>query len=130
MLEVAQSRARALGVADRCRFLRESFVDWGSDEQFDVITAIGLFDYVGDVPVLLAKIRRHLRGDLFASFPIRWQLRSLIRRLSFLPTGCPLNLYTEGQVRRLCAGARLDGLDVVRLDRDYFVHGRVAPATR
>lgn len=126
MLGVAASRARALGVADRCRFVRESFVDWSSDEQFDIITAIGLFDYVGDPSALVAKIRRHLRGEVFASFPIRWQVRAFIRRLSFLPTGCPLNLYTEAEVRRLWAGARFASVDFARLDRDYFVHGRVS----
>ena len=128
MLEVARARARTLGVAERCRFIRESFVDWPATEQFDVITAIGLFDYVGDAAGLLAKIRRHLRGDVFMSFPIRWQVRSFIRRLSFLPSGCPLNLYTESQVRRLVSTVPFDHVDVVRLDRDYFVHGRVGTA--
>lgn len=126
MLELATARARALGVADRCTFRHASFLDWDGDEGFDIITAIGLFDYVGDAAALIAKIRRHLGGDVFASFPIRGQVRAVIRRLSFLPTGCPINFYARKDVARLWSAARLVTVDLVRLDRDYFVHGRVA----
>src|SRR5438477_8889174 len=52
MLAIARSRAEALGVSARCRFLRQSFSEWDSREQFDIITAIGLFDYVGDPAAL------------------------------------------------------------------------------
>jgi 2-polyprenyl-3-methyl-5-hydroxy-6-metoxy-1,4-benzoquinol methylase len=124
MLEIAAARAKDAGVADRCTFLCVNFMDWQPETVFDVVTAIGLFDYITDPAPYLKKIHQLLHGDLFASFPIRWQVRALIRRLSFLPSGCPVRFYSRNEVDRLCEGSGFGQREVISLDRDYFVHGR------
>lgn len=121
MLELAEARACSAGVADRCRFECADFAQAALPGPFDVITAIGLFDYVADPGPLLARMRGLLRGRAFASFPMRWQVRALIRRLSFLPSGCPVHFYGRRDVARLWADAGFGRWEVVPLDRDYFV---------
>ncbi|MBI4242091.1 MAG: methyltransferase domain-containing protein [Candidatus Rokubacteria bacterium] len=121
MLELAEARARAAGVADRCRFERADFARAAFRGPFDIITAIGLFDYVAEPEPLLVKMRGLSRGRAFASFPMRWQVRALIRRLSFLPSGCPIYFYDRRDVARLWADAGFGRWEVVALDRDYFV---------
>lgn len=127
MLEVAEGRAREVGVADRCRFQQADFAQAAIEGPFDFITAIGLFDYVAEPALHLAKMRRLLRGRAFASFPIRWQLRALFRRLSFLRSGCPVHFYTRRTVTRLSARAGFPRWELVTLDRDYFVIADVDP---
>ena len=124
MLDLARARARAAGVEDRCTFLRAEFLEWPTPGPFDVITAIGFFDYVGNPERYVAKIASVLRGDAFATFPIRWQVRAFIRRLSFLPSGCPVNFYTRSEVDRLWRDRGFASVELVMLDRDYFVHAR------
>jgi SAM-dependent methyltransferase len=121
MLELAGARARAAGVTNRCHFQQADFVEAPIEGPFDLITAIGLFDYVADPAPHMAKMRRLVRGRALASFPIRWQVRALLRRLSFLPSGCAVRFYTRGTVRRLCAGAGFPRWELVTLDRDYFI---------
>jgi 2-polyprenyl-3-methyl-5-hydroxy-6-metoxy-1,4-benzoquinol methylase len=121
MLELAEAHARSAGVADRCRFECVDFAQAAFRDPFDMMTAIGLFDYVADPEPLLGKMRGLLRGRAFASFPMRWQVRALLRRLSFLPSRCPLYFYDRRDVTRLWADAGFVRWEVVALDRDYFV---------
>lgn len=122
MLDLARARAEAVGVAGRCTFLRAEFLTWPSARPFDIVTAIGFFDYVTRPAPYIARIAELCRGDVFATFPIRWQVRALIRRLSFLSSGCPVTFYTSREVQGLWGGHGFANAEVVTLDRDYFVH--------
>src|ERR1022692_231207 len=57
MLKLGAQLAEKEGVADRCKWVLSSAVDWKTGEQFDLVIAIGFWDYVGDPLPTLHAIR-------------------------------------------------------------------------
>src|SRR5262249_33613018 len=79
MIEIARDQAAPLGVSDRCEFYVGSFPEDLPSGRFDVVTAMGFFDYVSD-PVAMVKAMSHLTdGSVLMSFPKRREWRAPIR---------------------------------------------------
>jgi 2-polyprenyl-3-methyl-5-hydroxy-6-metoxy-1,4-benzoquinol methylase len=121
MIRLAQSHAAKLGMAARCDFRVGSFPEAISDGPFDVITALGFFDYVQDPVPIVNRMSELTRSTMVISFPKAMEWRVPLRRLRFLLAGCPLHLYTESRCREILRAARVERYDWVVLDRDYIV---------
>ncbi len=127
MIDLARQQAAQAGLADRCRFEVGDFLAMEFPEPFDALLAVGLFDYIRDPAVFLARMRRTCRRKLVATFPVRWTWRAPLRRLRLGLQGCPVYFFSPADIRRLMAAA---GFEVARLDRlgkIYFVVARPAP---
>lgn len=98
MVEMARQGAIEHGVADRCEFKEGDFTTWPEDQRFDLVTALGVFDYVGDAEAFLRKMCRLADRSVVASFPGRG-VRGRIRQVRYEMRGCPLFLFEENQVR-------------------------------
>lgn len=121
MIRLAEAHAQRAGVADRCRFEVTSFPESAPAGPFDASTAMGYFDYVRDPVPSLARMRELTTGTIVLSFPKAREWRVPVRRLRFRLAGCPLFLYSAGQVQRLLAAAQITRYEVVSLDRDYVI---------
>ena len=114
MLELAREYARAAGVAEQCEFIQADFLDYPFTETFDVVVALGVFDYVAD-PVRALKRMTELANDkVVASFPGVSPLRAPLRKLRYALRGCPVYFYTGTRLRQICHEA---GLAKFRIDK-------------
>jgi 2-polyprenyl-3-methyl-5-hydroxy-6-metoxy-1,4-benzoquinol methylase len=88
MLTMARDSARQANVGDRTEFVRDEFVshDFGG-EKFDLVFAMGVFDYLEQPAPFLTKMAKLSRGKVVASFPAYSMVRGTARRLRYRLTG-------------------------------------------
>ena len=102
MLELARARLARFG--DRVDLVQADFLAADIEGPFDLVVAVGYFDYIQDAGAHLRRIGELTTGSLVASFP-RWTwTRGPIRKLRYeLINDCPIFNYTEAGLH-----ARLD----------------------
>ena len=98
MLELAKELVQRDGVADRTDFVLTDVLDWKSDRVFDLVIAIGFWDYVADPLPRLKVIRSITRKTFLSAWPRAGTLRAAIRKQRLKMAGCPVYFWTEKQV--------------------------------
>lgn len=125
MARLAATRWERLGIRDRLTIQVGDALHWEPDQTFDVVWALGVFDYVADPVPLLHKMASLSRGVILATFRRIWAFRSPLRKLAYHLRGQPIYLYTRSQVRHACETAGLKDVSVERLDGTcYLARGR------
>lgn len=126
MVELACREAAKAGLADRCTFEVCEFLDYAGREPFEVVLAMGYFDYLRDPLAHLKKMTGLCGGRLFVSFPKRWEWRAPSRKLRFMAQGAFVRFYSRGEVERLVAAAGIpaERASIVSYDRDYLLIAR------
>jgi ubiquinone/menaquinone biosynthesis C-methylase UbiE len=114
MLDLAREYSRMAGVVEQCEFIQADFLDYPFRETFDVVVALGVFDYVAD-PVRALKRMTELTNDkVVASFPGMSTIRAPLRKLRYALRGCPVYFYNGKRLRQICHEA---GLAKFRIDK-------------
>lgn len=109
---LARDFARREGIADRCEFLEGDFLKHGfAAKSYDVVVALGVFDYVDDAQVFLKAMAECASKRVVASWP-EGGLRMLLRQARYT---CPVHPYTERQVHELHETAGLRDVSLVRV---------------
>jgi len=98
MLELAQKLVNESGVGDRCKFVLSDVLDWKTDERFDLVIAIGFWDYVADPLGRLQVIRKITRGKFLSAWPRAGTWRAAIRKQRLKMAGCPVYFWTHSEV--------------------------------
>jgi predicted TPR repeat methyltransferase len=102
MLGVAAARLEKYG--GRARLIEGDFMTTRLDGEFDVVTAIGVFDYVAEPATFMARAMSFASGCFIATFPRAGTLRALIRSIRLALKRCPVYFYGERRVDELAAG--------------------------
>jgi 2-polyprenyl-3-methyl-5-hydroxy-6-metoxy-1,4-benzoquinol methylase len=132
MIDIAHKEAEAAGVASRCEWAVSDFMSWQSEERFDAIAAMGYYDYLENPQPHLDKMIARCKGQVFCSFPKRWEMRVPLRIARFKIQRGFVRFYSRGEVVELFrrAAGRDDGLrflSIVDLGRDYItIYNRAA----
>jgi 2-polyprenyl-3-methyl-5-hydroxy-6-metoxy-1,4-benzoquinol methylase len=113
MLEIARQLATERGLADRCEFRQADFTATSLGEKFDVVIAIGFFDYQAKPADVLRRMLEHCRGRVIGSFPGRSLLRMPLRRARYWLDNCPVLFYREDEVRQIARDAGLTKIEIV-----------------
>jgi len=115
MLKLGAQLADKEGVADRCNFVLSDVLDWKTDEQFDLVIAIGFWDYVADPLPRLQVIRRLTKTTFLSAWPRAATLRAAIRKVRLKADGCPVYFFTLPQVEDYLrrAGFRVDSREIL-----------------
>jgi cyclopropane fatty-acyl-phospholipid synthase-like methyltransferase len=124
MLDLARQAATARGVEDRCRYVAGDFLSSDPGGTFDACVAIGYFEYLEQPLEHMRRMVELTRGQVIASFPKRYTLRTGPRALRYRLRGCYLRFYTAGEIRRLAEAAGLTDIEVLSISRDYLLHAR------
>jgi SAM-dependent methyltransferase len=100
MLDLA--RARLERFSDRVELVQGDFLTAALEGPFDIVLALGYFDYIEDAPAHIARIAELCGGTAVASFP-RWTwTKGPIRKLRYeVKNKVPIYDYTEPQLRKL-----------------------------
>lgn len=113
MLELSRELATREGFQDHCQFLQVDFLAHEFHEKFNVVLAMGVFDYLPDPQKFLHKMADVSSGLIIASFPGKSRVRMHLRRIRYQLQNCPIFFYTESDVHQI---ARLAGLRDYRLE--------------
>jgi SAM-dependent methyltransferase len=98
MLTVARDR---LGPAAHVDLLEGDFLDLDVPGEFDVVLALGLFDYLEDPLPAARWLRARCASTLLASFTRRDRLKAPVRSLRYRIHGCRVFDYDERRVAAL-----------------------------
>jgi len=123
MLDLAREHSQAKGVAERCEFIEADFLTYSFSESFDIVVALGVFDYVADPVSVLGRMARLSRGKVVASFPGVSPVRAPVRKVRYALKDCPLYFYTAGGLQRLCSPAGLAQFRIERIASGYMLVG-------
>jgi 2-polyprenyl-3-methyl-5-hydroxy-6-metoxy-1,4-benzoquinol methylase len=128
MIDLARMQASAGGVAARCEFAVSPFLEFASDERFDVVVATGYMDYLEDPLPHLRKMVAMCRGRVFLSVPKRWEVRVPTRKARFALEGGYVRFYGKREFLDLAAATGLspDRVSMIDLGRDWVAVLRVA----
>ena len=98
MLDLAGDLVKQTGVADRCNFVLSDILDWKTSDKFDLVIAIGFWDYVADPLERLKVIRGITRDRFLSAWPRAGMIRAAIRKRRLKVAGCPVYFWTHEQV--------------------------------
>jgi ubiquinone/menaquinone biosynthesis C-methylase UbiE len=100
MLDLARTRLERFG--DKVQLVKGDFLEAELEGPFDVVLALGYFDYIEDAPAHVRRISELCSGTAVASFP-RWTwTKGPIRKVRYeVINRCPIFDYTEPQLREL-----------------------------
>jgi SAM-dependent methyltransferase len=115
MLGLAQVLVRREGLTERCRLVQGDLVDSPLAGRFDVVVAMGVFDYQPEPARALAAMLRSSRGKVLASFPAPSPIRGTLRRWRYRARGCGVYYYTEDDLRSLLASAGVTDYHLVAI---------------
>lgn len=113
MLGLARDRLTRFG--DRVELVQGDFVTAPLAGPFEVVLALGYFDYIGDAERHVDRMRELAvdGGSVVASFP-RWTwTKGPVRKLRYeVIDNCPIFDYTEDGLRGLFVGAGFSRVDL------------------
>ena len=105
MLDLSKKRLARFG--DKVKLVHGDFLTAPLEGKFDVVLALGFFDYQSDAHVFVRRIAEFCgrSGSVIASFP-RWNwLKGPVRKLRYeVVNNCPIFDYTERELRFLFGG--------------------------
>lgn len=126
MIELAFARTRIFPNAGRIfEFKAGNFADLELEDKFDLIVAMGFFDYESSPLDSLKKMRSKSLAAVLASFPSISIYRTPIRKIRYLFKRCPVYFYTEDKIRALSLDAGFRGCTIKKIagsGMDYFVN--------
>ena len=132
MIMLARQEAAAAGLTERCTFEVCEFMNWRAQDPFEVVLAMGYFDYLRDPLAHLRKMTGLCSCRLFASFPKRWEWRAPSRKARFALQNAFVRFYSRGEVESLVAAAGIPGerATLLDFDRDWILVARPGPLSR
>jgi SAM-dependent methyltransferase len=117
MLELARMRVDAHEV----ELIEGDFLEMDVSGTFDVVLALGLFDYLEEPERAAAWMRAHCSSALVASFP-RWEwIKAPLRHLHYALHRCPIFEYTEALAEELLSNAGFSRVELPSRGRFGFL---------
>ncbi len=124
MVALAKQDAARHGVEDRCHFQVGDFWTYTPAQPFDIVIAMGVYDYLAEPEPWVQRMMAASRGKWMASFP-KWDLiRAPIRRWRYKLRNCPVYYYTyerTEEILRNCGLTKYVIKDIPGRGQDWFV---------
>lgn len=112
MLELAERRLRRFG--SRAALVRGDFLEADVEGPFDVVLALGVFDYQAEPHRFARRMVELCSGEVVASFPKWTWLKGPIRKIRYeVINNCPIFNYTERELRLMFGAAGFARVQVV-----------------
>ena len=113
MLKIAAERLKQY--EGRIKLAEGDFMNIEFERTFDVVTAIGVFDYISDPLNFMKKAMSLVNRCFIVSFPRSGTLRSRLRSARLGLKGCPVYFYSREQLRSMAdeCGARIEKYEII-----------------
>jgi SAM-dependent methyltransferase len=111
MLDLARDRLARFG--DKVQLVQGDFLTTPLEGPFDVVLALGYFDYIEDAAAHARRIGELCAGSAIGSFP-RWTwLKGPVRKVRYeVINNCPIFNYSEAGLRGLFAKAGFERVEI------------------
>jgi SAM-dependent methyltransferase len=125
MLDLAGKHLARFG--DKVKLVRGDFLTTPLDGLFDVVLALGYFDYQEDADRHVRRMREVCSGSAVASFP-RWNwLKGPVRKVRYeVINNCPIFNYTQRELRFLFGAAGFQRVLIRQTRTGFLVRADVA----
>jgi SAM-dependent methyltransferase len=120
-LEEARKIAGDLGIEKEMEFIEGDFLDRSFDRKFDVIFAVGYFDYIFNPLDHLKRMMELSDGILYLSFPKVWSIFTLTRKIRLALNHCPVRFYSRSRIKRLLRDSGVTDYNLMNVYRDYIL---------
>jgi cyclopropane fatty-acyl-phospholipid synthase-like methyltransferase len=120
-LDAARKMADDLGMQEKVAFFQTDFMDYKPEKKFDIIFAVGYFDYILSPLPHLTKMLDISGGFLYASFPKLWHPMTPVRKTRLAFNGCPVRFYSHGRLNSLAEQAGVKNIDIRFVSRDFVL---------
>jgi len=120
-LDAARRMASELGMEKKVDFIESDFLDFQAQRKFDVVFAVGYFDYILTPLPHLKKMLETYNHFLFASFPKFWHPMTPVRKVRLALNSCPVRFYSRQRVRAVAKSAGASSVDLKNVARDYIL---------
>ncbi len=130
MIEFTANIAKEMGVDDRCEFITGDFMSHDFKENFDVVLALGVFDYVKDAAAMFKKAAQLKPKKFIASFPkftLFWGVQRNIRYKWIKK--CPIYYYKKEQLERMLREAGFDSVEIIPCGKGFVTVAGVDSST-
>jgi 2-polyprenyl-3-methyl-5-hydroxy-6-metoxy-1,4-benzoquinol methylase len=122
MIEYSQNVAQQMKIADKCKFICDDFLTHPFEESFDIVLALGFFDYIKEPEPIFAKIAELNPRKFMASFPKYTPVWDIQRKIRYYwIKKCAIYNYTAEQLERLSRQAPFPHHHVISCKRGYFL---------
>jgi SAM-dependent methyltransferase len=121
---IALAQARLERFAERVELLTDDFLTAPIDDEFHVVLALGLFDYLPDAAPFLARMFDLCApgGAMVGSFPAWSPVKGPIRKVRYEWIGdCPIFNYTDGQLRTMLGMAGFEQIELLAPGRSGYL---------
>ncbi len=128
MLDLARGLAAREGVVAQCEFRQGDFATLDFAERFDIVLAMGVFDYIEAPHAFLRKMTQVSRGLVIASFPGKSSVRMYFRRLRYRLRNCPVFFYSQSELEEIVRSAGLSEYQLIFMSHSgtgFVLVGRV-----
>jgi SAM-dependent methyltransferase len=122
MIDFCRSAAEQRGISHRCEFICDDFESHPFQDHFDIVIAIGFFDYVDRPATILRKVAALTKRRFLASFPSNgffWRFHRSVRYAWI--KGCPVHEYSAELLDSLYKSAGFPFHRPIRLTRGIFM---------
>jgi 2-polyprenyl-3-methyl-5-hydroxy-6-metoxy-1,4-benzoquinol methylase len=126
MLRLAGEHVASTGVAEHCEFVRADIEHWMTEERFDLVIAIGFWDYIADPRSRLAKIRHLCERRFLSAWPRAGTWRAPVRKARLSALDCPVYFYRRDAVCQLLEGAGFTISSISEIGQLYCVDARLS----
>lgn len=121
MVAFSQRMASEMGVADRCEFICGDVLTLSLRQTFDIVAALGLFDYLSEPVSVVERISSLTSRVFVASFPSHGFLWGLQRRIRYnWMRGCSIYHYTRDQLEKLLS-PHFPSFEIIPISSGLFV---------
>jgi 2-polyprenyl-3-methyl-5-hydroxy-6-metoxy-1,4-benzoquinol methylase len=118
-LEAARKMATKLGMEKKVQFIESDFLDLKIERKFDVVFAVGYFDYILTPQAHLEKMLKLSNHFFFASFPRLWHPLTPIRKTRLALNHCPVRFYSKTRIADMIRQAGQADYELRIVSRDF-----------